>query len=464
MKRLVFCFDGTWNRLDAPFSTNVVIAAESVLPIATDGTTQAIFYDEGVGTRKGEMLTGGIFGDGIVENLGDAYRFLIFNHTPGDEIYIFGFSRGAYTARSFAGLLRTCGVLRRGDAAKVTDAVLLYQQRRANDAAFVAEMMNFRREYSPHICVSDDEDRWRSQNIPGYQAGSVPRLQVTYLGVWDTVGALGVPARYKWLNFLDRKYDFHDTSLSPFTKSARHAVAIDERRKDFAPTLWDNLVELNTALGVAMEADDAPYQQKWFPGVHGSVGGGGERRGLSDRALDWVLDGARHQGLELDASDHSRIFELSPNYREYLANSPPLKKPGIIDRLMALLPRAARAPGPTALYEVAISARQRWLEAPENLCGGERYRPRTLGKVALLLDGLDPAKLGIGKNAEGTEPFTLYSVKRDDTLSAIALAYYGDAAKWPVIFAANLEKLESPDRIYVGQSLRIPNPKPPSPR
>ena len=285
MKRLVFCFDGTWNCLDAPHSTNVVITAESVLPIASDGVSQAIFYDEGVGTRKGEKLSGGLFGHGIVENLGDAYRFLIFNHTPGDEIYIFGFSRGAYTARSFAGLLSTCGLLRRSDAAKVTDAVLLYQQRKANDAAFDREMTDFRRQYSPQVCVSDADDLWRSQNVPDYKIGSVPRLRVTYLGVWDTVGALGVPARYKWLNFLDRKYDFHDTSLSTFVKSARHAVAIDERRKDFVPTLWDNVDEMNTAASAKAEADDAPYQQKWFPGVHGSVGGGGERRGLSDRAL-----------------------------------------------------------------------------------------------------------------------------------------------------------------------------------
>src|SRR5918993_2439014 len=219
MKRLVFCFDGTWNRLDAPHSTNVVITAESVLPIASDGVSQAIFYDQGVGTRKGEKLSGGLFGHGIVENLADAYRFLIFNHTPGDEIYIFGFSRGAYTARSFAGLLSTCGLLRRGDAAKVTDAVLRYQQRKAKDAAFDAEMMAFRRQYAPQICVSDAEDLWRSQNVPDYKIGSVPRLRVTYLGVWDTVGALGVPARYKLLNFLDRKYDFHDTSLSTFVKS-----------------------------------------------------------------------------------------------------------------------------------------------------------------------------------------------------------------------------------------------------
>jgi uncharacterized protein (DUF2235 family) len=458
MKRLVVCFDGSWNRLDAPFSTNVVITAESVLPIASDGTAQAIFYDEGVGTRKGEKLSGGLLGHGIVQNLGDAYRFLIFNHTPGDEIYVFGFSRGAYTARSFAGLLSTCGLLRRGDAAKVTDAILLYQQRRANDAAFDDRMMAFRRQYCPHLCVSDKEDLWRSQNIPDYKVGSVPQLRITYLGVWDTVGALGIPARYKLLNFLDRKYEFHDTSLSPFVRSARHAVAIDERRKDFAPTLWDNVVEMNKSMGVAADADDAPYQQKWFPGVHGSVGGGGERRGLSDRALDWILDGARHQGLELDGSDHSRIFELKPDFREYLANAPPPARPGLIDRLMALMPHADRSPGPAALHDVAISARQRWLEAADRLNDKVRYRPPTLGGVASQLDVLDPQKLGVG-NDDALGPFTLYSVKRGDTLSGIALASYGDANAWPVIFAANLGKLEGPDRIYVGQSLRIPDRK-----
>jgi uncharacterized protein (DUF2235 family) len=438
MKRLVFCFDGSWNRLDAPFSTNVVITAESVLPIAvSDGTNQAIFYDEGVGTRKGEKLSGGMFGHGIVENLGDAYRFLIFNHTPGDEIYIFGFSRGAYTARSFAGLLSACGILRRGDAAKVTDAILLYQQRKPQDATFDEKMMAFRRDYSPHVCVSDEEDRWRAQNVPGYTLGSAPRLRITYLGVWDTVGALGVPARYKLLNFLDKKYEFHDTSLSSFVQSGRHAVAIDERRKDFFPTLWDNVAAMNKAAGFATDAYDAPYQQKWFPGVHGSVGGGGERRGLSDRALDWILDGARHQGLELDATDHSRIYELKPDHKDYLANSPPPPKPSIIDKMMSLMPHADRVPGPQQLYEVSISAQQRWLETASNLKDNIQYRPPTLAAVAPMLDALDPKKLGIGDALGPDEPFTLYQVKRDDTLSSIAFTYYQDANKWPVIFAAN---------------------------
>lgn len=457
---MVFCFDGSWNRLDAPFSTNVVITAESVLPISSKGITQAIFYDEGVGTRKGEKLAGGLFGHGIVENLADAYRFLIFNYTPGDEIYVFGFSRGAYTARSFAGLLSTCGILRRSDAARVTGAVMLYQQRKANNSSFDAKMMSFRGEFSPHVCVSDTEDRWRCQNVPNYTPGSSPQVRITYLGVWDTVGALGVPARYKLLSFWDKKYEFHDTSLSPFVKSGRHAVAIDERRQDFFPTLWDNVVEMNKAAGFAATADDAPYQQKWFPGVHGAVGGGGERRGLSDRALDWILDGARHQGLELDGSDHSRIFELAPDYRDYLANSPPPAKPGIGDLVMGLMPQADRSPGPQELYEVSTSARQRWLDAPDHLRDKAQYRPPTLSNVAAALNALDPHVLGVGDPAHESGTFILYQVQRDDTLSGVAFKFYNDTQKWPEIFAANRDKLESPDRIYIGQSLRIPQSAP----
>lgn len=88
MKRLVFCFDGTWNTLDAPYPTNVVITAESVLPLTQNNVAQVVFYDEGVGTSKYEKVSGGMFGAGLIKNMADGYRFLIFNYTPGDEIYV----------------------------------------------------------------------------------------------------------------------------------------------------------------------------------------------------------------------------------------------------------------------------------------------------------------------------------------------------------------------------------------
>jgi uncharacterized protein (DUF2235 family) len=251
------------------------------------------------GTGRYERFRGGLFGMGLIKNLGDAYRFLIFNYTPGDEIYTFGFSRGAYTARSFVGLINTCGILQRRYAGRVNEAIDRYK-RRSRDGAFLEEMNQFRAACSPEVCVSAGEDAWRARNVAGYEAGESHLLRIRYVGVWDTVGSLGIPARYRWLSFMNRKQQFHDTSLSIFVESARHAVAIDEQREDFEPTLWDNVSQLNRSAGTPDDAVDARYQQKWFPGVHGSVGGGGERRGLSDQALDWVLDGARHMGLELD--------------------------------------------------------------------------------------------------------------------------------------------------------------------
>jgi uncharacterized protein (DUF2235 family) len=153
MKRLVFCFDGTWNKLDAQYPTNVVLTSESVLPLTKENVAQVVFYDEGVGTSKFESLSGGMFGAGLLKNMADGYRFLIFNYSPGDEIYVFGFSRGAYTARSFAGLLHTSGILLRGYASKVNEAIELYR-RRDTTPDFNEQVLCFRRDNSPDICVT----------------------------------------------------------------------------------------------------------------------------------------------------------------------------------------------------------------------------------------------------------------------------------------------------------------------
>lgn len=192
----MFCFDGSWNRLDAPYPTNVLLTAESVLPMA-DGVGQVTFYDEGVGSEDGDAFAGGVFGAGLVKNLSDGYRFLIFNYSPGDEIYVFGFSRGAYTARSFVGLLSTCGILHRQHARRADEAVDLYKRRRLSEL-FQDEVLRFRSECSPHICVSEREDAWRAKHVAQYQPGSSPLLKVKYLGVWDTVGPWAFPATSCW--------------------------------------------------------------------------------------------------------------------------------------------------------------------------------------------------------------------------------------------------------------------------
>lgn len=385
MKRLVFCFDGTWNRLDAQYPTNVVSTAEGVLPCSADGTVQSVFYDDGVGSRKKRRLTGALFGAGIIDNLADAYRYLIFNHIPGDEIFAFGFSRGAFTARSFIGLINNSGILQRGHASLASKAVELYRLRQPT-TAFAEEMNVFRSLHAPDVCVSQAEDDWRCANVPGYRPGQAPRPNVKFIGVWETVGALGVPS-YIWSSStFNRQHKFHDTSLSPDVEFARHAVAIDERRVDFEPTLWNNLDALNAARGFSVCDADAPYQQKWFPGIHGAVGGGGDRRGLSDLALEWIWDGARQAGLEFDPSRCAQLHHPAHAYTEFLNNHSQQPFFHFASSFMKRLPHCDRLPGPRALHEVSHSALLRWHADSEMVAEKQPYRPRTLAQVGPELD------------------------------------------------------------------------------
>lgn len=462
VKRLIFCFDGTWNRLDAPHPTNVVLTAQSVTPIAKDGTVQIIYYDQGVGTAEGTKWTGGIFGDGLLDNIVDAYSFLIFNYEIGDEVYIFGFSRGAFTARSFAGFLRTVGILRRCDAGQITRSVEAYKHRGLDEVPDSERFLKYRAIASPEVCCGLGENAWRSKNVSSYKSGSSPVFRIRYLGVWDTVGELGVPQDLLVAPLVNRQYMFHDTNLSSMVVAARHAVAIDEQRKSFAPTLWSNVEELNAQLGFAKGDLHAPYQQIWFPGVHGSVGGGGDIRGLSDSALDWVVSGARAVGLELDTTDSSRIFSLAPDPFAQLSN---VSKPdgGILDMAMHLLPSAPRAPGPAELFELSDSAIKRWTATASNLPERIPYRPKTLDQVAAALNKVAPtvpAKAGSVPPAGGTisqpTPGSHYRVVKGDTLSEIAQKAYGAASKAAKIFDANSPLLGSQDRIYLGQILYLP--------
>jgi uncharacterized protein (DUF2235 family) len=455
-KRLVFCFDGTWNRLDASTPTNVVITAESVLPMADDGTAQAIFYDEGVGTGRFDHLRGGLFGLGVVDKLGDAYRFLTFNYTPGDEIFVFGFSRGAFTARSFVGMLRNCGVLSRSKAGRIKDAIEHYRSRDPKRGPDTIESLKFRAEVSGSVVVNQDEDEWRVTNVPGYIRGSTAVLRVRYLGVWDTVGALGVPSRYRLLSFFNRKFQFHDTNLSSIVEMGRHAVAIDERREDFTPTLWSNLDDLNRRMGKDPDSSLAPYQERWFPGVHCGVGGGGDFRGLSDQALIWIWEGAQRAGLALDASPGSRIYDLAPNFLDrispfdlsHLSWFARLK-----EQIMSTTWLKANRLGPSVLRDVSVSAHRRWLADPATLGDGNGpYRPPPLMKFSAQLDqAVDDFVLPVA----GT--YRIVCVEPGDTLGTIAANALGDKKRWREVYAINRDILDDADHIFPGQTLRVPN-------
>ena len=462
MRRLAFCFDGTWNTLDAPNPTNVVIMAESITPMGKGGVPQIIHYDPGVGTGHDDKWKGGLLGEGLIDKIADAYTFLIFNYEVGDEIFVFGFSRGAFTARAFVGFIRHVGIIQRRSAGSVTEAVKLYEKRQPGEGPDRDDLLAYRQRVSPEICVDLAEDAWRVANCHGYAAGQSSVLRIKFLGVWDTVAAIGVPSDIFFAPFANRDQCYFDSDLTSMVVSARHAVSIDEDRVTFTPTLWPNVIKLNAALGFDHSTGDAPYQQKWFPGDHGSVGGGGNIRGLSDRALQWVLDGALAMGLDVDKDPGSPLFRLMPDDLAPLKNMLPTRATLLARAEAAILTHAPRANGPTRLEEVSDGAARRWSEPAANLPERRPYRPKSLASVSSLLDALPsgaPPSPPTPALAKGVTPVSgsHYTIAYGDQLRAIALKTYGHADREDIILAAN-RSISDPQRIYVGQVIYIPSP------
>ncbi|MET9406239.1 DUF2235 domain-containing protein [Streptomyces sp. NPDC002935] len=284
-KRLIICCDGTWNFADQPSKTNVAKVALSVRPGSVAGKEQHVYYHSGVGAMRRERLRGGAFGFGLSRNVVDAYRFLVETYEPDDELFLFGFSRGAFTARSLAGLVRNCGIVRRDHADRIREAWALYRDRIEQPSGAAATL--FRRSYARET-------------------------EIHFIGVWDTVGALGVPVPdAPWLqpaaNWFNHRWAFHNTDLSRWVKGAFHALAIDEQRSVFRPTLWH---QQPGALERGQE-----LKQVWFAGVHCDAGGGYMETGLSDIPLLWMVDQARRFGLEFDADALSEAgpSEMKPD-------------------------------------------------------------------------------------------------------------------------------------------------------
>ena len=265
MKRLIVCCDGTWQKLSSDYPTNVVKIAQAIKHQASGDIPQIIFYDEGVGTGDDlvDRIFGGAFGWGIDQNIQDAYRFLCLNYDQGDQIYLNGFSRGAYTVRSLAGLIYCSGLLHRHKIRETPTAYNLYRARDIHPEH--PDAIRFRQKNAVHL----------ENNTP---------VPITFLGCWDTVGSLGIPDLVPWLpvnRWINEKYKFHDTTLSPIIQNARHAVAIDEMRKVFDVTPM-----VKSSKNIAQN-----LRQVWFPGDHSCVGGGiEEQSGLSDGALKWMID------------------------------------------------------------------------------------------------------------------------------------------------------------------------------
>ena len=269
MRRIVLCFDGTWNKpadenlaAAEQVETNVCRFYRSVKQAASDGTQQLKWYDEGVGTKWYDRFIGAAVGVGLEKNILDGYKFLAQQYKDGDEVYVLGFSRGAYTARSLVGLLRNCGLVENKRLPlRIAMAYGIYRTR--DDGPDSSTALQFKARFSREI-------------------------KVKFLGVWDTVGALGIPLDL--LNGLNMQfYEFHDTKLSTIVENACHAIAVDEHRNDYDACLWTPDIKPEQSL-----------QQRWFLGAHCDVGGGYEDRRLSDLALRWMQDNAAAASLAVE--------------------------------------------------------------------------------------------------------------------------------------------------------------------
>jgi uncharacterized protein (DUF2235 family) len=269
MKKIVICADGTWNRPEKnraqDFPTNVLRLARAICPHSDDNIPQQVFYDWGIGSYY-DPIIGGATGLGLHKNIMDNYRYIVQNYSPGDQLYLFGFSRGAYTIRCLCGLINNCGIIKRPDAALIQQAFNHYKR---NGPA-----------YAPN----------GKKSITFRDRHAHPSREIRFVGVWDTVGAMGIPISF--LGLLNDNDEFYDTKLGKNIRTARHALALDEQRRDFIPTLWQPRPNLD-------------LQQVWFSGSHSDIGGSykPDKDGsiLADNSLNWMVQAAQSAGLTIEA-------------------------------------------------------------------------------------------------------------------------------------------------------------------
>ncbi len=349
MKRLVICCDGTWNRADSKTVTNIEKIARTVQlePSSARGVHQMVLYLPGVGTAgyQADKILGGAFGFGLFHQMLNAYRFLSINYQPGDELYVFGFSRGAYTARSLAGMIGKVGLLTRD--ALIAGAMHEAAERYQHDPD------------EPMPAGWATAEDFRSQHCH-------PQVPIHFLGVFDTVGALGVPGP------LSRRHSFHDVRLGDAVEFARQALAVDEPRMKFEPCLW---------LNPDGSCPPDRIKQVWFEGAHSDVGGGYAECGLSDTALLWMVTEAQACGLVFDCG----------LFRAQLGSGSPTIRHDPSKPVYAVLNAAIRLKRRFGSGDATFAGSRRRLHREE--CAGVRLAKTTAERYQAPEGGYRPANL-----------------------------------------------------------------------
>ncbi|MCK9606164.1 MAG: DUF2235 domain-containing protein [Methylomonas sp.] len=282
-KNIILLSDGTGNSNIKKRGTNVFKMYEAIDYNKLHGPAdQVAFYDDGVGTQEFKPLKimGGAFGWGLARNVRNLYKRLVQVYVPGDKIYLFGFSRGAFTIRTLAGLITNNGILDNDkyptDEALELAVLQLYEGYRAQNAALLEKVF-----YTPLMKGLFNAFGGPAPDVhPGKQ-----NRQIEFVGVWDTVDAVGLPfdwATDQWDKWIFR-FTFPDHELHPNIKQACHALSIDDERLSFHPLLW---------------RQEPRIEQVWFPGVHSNVGGGYPQQGISLVVLDWMINKAEAAGVQ----------------------------------------------------------------------------------------------------------------------------------------------------------------------
>lgn len=288
-KNIIICSDGTGNAANKGRGTNVFKLFEAIdLTDLSDATGQIAIYDDGVGTQKLKLarMLGGAFGWGLTRNIRQLYEQLAYVYRPGDNIFIFGFSRGAFTARSLAGFIADCGILNVKPLnnaqvrAHVKDAYFAYRQKYRAWLSPLWNALMFWRWRSER-----DREAWRKKFAVDDAAKLPNGCRIQFVGVWDTVAAVGLPfaEAAAFLNKVIYGFKFRNQTLSQQVYRACHAIALDEERHTFYPELWDETKD---------DKKKTRIEQLWFPGVHSNVGGGYPKQGMSLVALEWMMSKA----------------------------------------------------------------------------------------------------------------------------------------------------------------------------
>jgi uncharacterized protein (DUF2235 family) len=317
-RKLVVCCDGTWNtprtetniyrtyrflreRLGSPAEITQKSGVTSCAGHAKDGSEVLLFYDQGVGTDWFSRLVGGGAGVGLSDNVRDAYHFLGHNFAPGSEIYVFGFSRGAYTARSLCGFVKAAGLLVKPTEKQVWRA---YMDLYATAPRIVARPSGWSVDRVRGWLVEKAGD---AVGHLGEDVASLKRhggVRINFIGVYDTVGALGVPLAHA-TKVNEPIIGFHDTTLGDTVVHAVQALAVDEKRGPYLPTLWTQAANAAALAGQSV-------LQVWFPGVHSDIGGGYPNKGIGDVTLDFMMRQAARHGLVIDPAQPTPALTLEP--------------------------------------------------------------------------------------------------------------------------------------------------------